>query len=102
MSRQLELTKGFPIMDLKVVLGLIFGYYITIWLGIKIMKQRANRVELGVIPLIHNFLNVAVSLYIVVETIRQCFLISNYRACQPMDPTPSGLGVLTLIESFYD
>lgn len=95
MSRQLPLTKNFPLMDLRTVLMLIFGYYISVWLGIRLMSRREKRFDLGIIPLIHNFLNVAVSAYIVVETIHQAFIISGYRSCQPMDPSPSGLGVFT-------
>ena len=93
MSRQLSLTKDFPLMDLRTVLGIIFFYYFSVWAGIKIMSKRAHRVELGPLPLFHNFINVALSLYIVIETIRQAFVVGNYGLCEPMDPSPKGLGV---------
>lgn len=57
------------------------------------MRRRPTRVDLGTLPLFHNALNVLVSVYIVVETVRQAFVVGNYGLCEPIDPSPKGLGV---------
>lgn len=92
-SLQLELTRNFPLSDLRVVLALIFFYWASVFIGTQIMRRRPTRVDLGSLPLYHNAINVLVSVYIVVETVRQAFVVGDYGICQPIDPTPKGLGV---------
>jgi len=93
-------VKDFPMLDPYEAIGVIVGYLLIVAIGIRVMRNR-EKVNLGIFPSLHNILLVLLSAYMGFEIIRQANKQKYNFWCNPVDHTPSGIGMSKILWIFY-
>lgn len=93
-------VRDWPLMDVRVVLVVMVAYLVGIFVLVKYMKTRAA-FELKWIPLFHNIHLCLLSLYMMVEVLRQAYIGGYSLFGNGVDKTEAGYGMARAIWIFY-
>jgi len=93
-------TLDLPLMNPFHVVLIVLGYFIAVFVGKAVMKNR-EKFELKTFSLVHNCFLIILSAYMAIEVVRQA-LLNNYSLFgNPLDVAPKGIGMTRVLWLFY-
>jgi len=94
------LSAGFPVDNPFVVLSICIAYLLFIYIGSAVMSQK-QKFELKLFSMIHNSFLILLSLFMLVESLRQTYLLNYPLLCVGDSKDPKQIGMARIVWIFY-